>query len=68
MVHKRPKPKGTAQGKGLFMGLNTCLLYFICYILHCDWSLLLLVNTHGSFHFEKMYKVVYTVNKKQGSL
>ena len=26
------------------------ILWFICYILHSDWSLLLLVNTHGSFH------------------
>ena len=40
----------------------------MCYILHSDWSLLLLVNTHGSFHCEQSimllaYKVVYTVNK-----
>ena len=40
----------------------------MCYILHSDWSLLLLVNTHGSFHCKQSimllaYKVVYTVNK-----
>ena len=35
----------------LFMAIDPCLLWFICYILHSDWSLLLLVNTHdGSFH------------------
>ena len=50
MVHKPPEPEGTARGQGLFMAINPCLLWFICYILHSDWSLLLLVNTHGSFH------------------
>ena len=47
MVHKPLEPKGTAGGQGLLMDhkfLSTC------YILHSDWSLLLLVNTHGSFH------------------
>ena len=30
-----------------FIAINCCLLWFI---IHSDWSLLLLVNTKGSFH------------------
>ena len=45
--------------------------YGMWYILHSDWSLLLLVNKHGSFHctqgvllvLKLTYKIVYTVNK-----
>ena len=32
------------------MTMNPGLLWFVCYILHSDWSSLLLVNIHGSFH------------------
>ena len=49
------------------MAINLCLLWFICYILHSDWSLLLLVNTQDSFHCKQSMlnlKVVYTVNKE----
>ena len=44
-----PRP----EGEGCLWTINPCLLWFICYILHSDWSLLLLVNTHGSFHCEQ---------------
>ena len=54
------------------MAINPCLLWFICYILHSDWSLLLLVNTHHSFHckqgmlLENMQQGI--LHYKQGSL
>ena len=57
MVHKPSQPKGVAGGRELFMdnkSLSTC------YILHCDWSLLLLVNTHGSFHYKQGMLLVNT--------
>ena len=60
MVHKPPEPEGTA-----------CLLWFICYILHCDWSLLLLVNAHGSFHYKQgmlLVNMQSSLHCKQGSL
>ena len=44
------------QGCRLFMAKNPGLLYcmsFISYILHSEWSLLSLVNIHGSFHCKK---------------
>ena len=68
MVHKPPEPEGTAQGRGLcYKSLSTC------YILHCDWSLLLLVNTHGSFHCKQAVLLVnmyvkYSLHCEQGSL
>ena len=44
MVHKPPEP----EGEGCFMDHKS--LSTVVYTLHSDWSLLLLVNTHGSFH------------------
>ena len=38
MVYKQAEPKGIAQEQGLFMAINLCLLWFIYYILHSDWS------------------------------
>ena len=49
MVHKPPEPEGAAQGQGLFIDYKS-LSTVVCYIPHSDWSLLLLVNTRGSFH------------------
>ena len=49
MLHKLPEPKGAAGGQRLFMTVN------IGYILYSDWLLLLLVNTHGSFHCKQGY-------------
>ena len=60
-----------AGGQGLFMALNFCLLWSICYILHSDWSWLLLVNTHGSFHckhgmlLENMQSSLYCTGPQQ---
>ena len=45
--------------------------WFICYILHSDWSLLLLVNTHGSFHCKPgrlLVNMQGSLHCKQGSL
>ena len=53
MIHKLPKPKGTAQGHSprarVVKSLSTPL-WFICFILHSDWSFLLLVKLQGGFH------------------
>ena len=51
MVHKNPSQRSQPEGKGcLAIVINLCLLWFVCYILYSDWSLLLLVNIHGSLH------------------
>ena len=38
MVHKPPEP----EGKGCLWTINPCLLWFICYILHFDLSLVVI--------------------------
>ena len=40
----------------------------VVYNLHCDWSLLLLVNTHGNFHYKQGILLVNMETCKQGSL
>ena len=53
------------------MAINSSLLCFVCYILHSDWSLLLLVNTHGSFHCKQgmlLVNLESSLHGKQGSL
>ena len=66
MAHKPPEPEGTTRGRGLFMAINPCLLWFICYIRHsANWSLLLLVKLIHMvvFTVNKACKLIYTLNK-----
>ena len=66
MAHKPPEPEGTTRGRGLFMAINPCLLWFICYICHAaNWSLLLLVKLIHMvvFTVNKACKLIYTLNK-----
>ena len=66
MVHKPPEP----EGKGCLWNINSCPLWFICYILHSDLSLVV-INTHGSFHCKQGMLLVNmsgSLHCKQGSL
>ena len=60
MLHKQP------EGEGCLWTINSTLLWFICYILHSDWSLLLFVCIQGSLHCKQgilweasFYNMVY---------
>ena len=58
MAHKPPElllPEGTAGGQGLFMAINYCGLSVISTLIG---PLLLLVNTHGSFHCKQAMLLV----------
>ena len=52
-VHKPHHDYWSLRARVVYDHKSPCPLWFICYILHSDWSLLLLVNTHGSFHCEQ---------------
>ena len=69
VIDKPPEPKGAVQGRGLFMDHKS--LSAVVYILHSDCSLLLLVNTHGSFHCKQGSYVIskhVSLHCKQGCL
>ena len=62
MVHKPPEPEGTALGQGLFIEHK-----FLSTVV----SLLLLVNTHGSFLCKQgvlLVNMSRSLHCKQGSL
>ena len=53
------------------MTINPFLRWFICYVLHSDWSLLLFVNIHGSFQCKQgmlLVNVQSSLHCNQGKL